>query len=99
MFPFVVYMILHVATNVNREILTFQKTLFVVQCRYTINKRGEKKMRENQEMKNAVIRLRVTQQLKTDFQAKCKEYSINASDLLRTWIEKYTYETNTEKTK
>lgn len=56
-----------------------------------INKRGEK-MQENKEMKDSVIRLRVTQQLKNDFQAKCKAHSINASDLLRTWIEKYTYD-------
>ena len=41
--------------------------------------------------KDAVIRLRVTKQLKDDFQTKCQQYSINPSDLIRKWIEKYTY--------
>lgn len=41
--------------------------------------------------KDAVIRLRLTKQLKDDFQTKCSEFSINPSDLIRKWIEKYTY--------
>lgn len=48
-------------------------------------------MEKDKEVKRAVIRLRVTQQLKDDFQEKCDKYSVNASDLLRKWIEKYTY--------
>lgn len=41
--------------------------------------------------KDAVIRLRLTKQLKDDFQTKCGKFSINPSDLIRKWIEKYTY--------
>ena len=44
------------------------------------------------DIKTEVIRLRVTKQLKEDFQTKCKKYSINSSDLIRNWIEKYTYD-------
>lgn len=41
--------------------------------------------------KDAVIRLRLTKQLKDDFQTKCDKFSVNPSDLIRKWIEKYTY--------
>ena len=44
------------------------------------------------DIKTEVIRLRVTKQLKEDFQTKCKKFSINSSDLIRNWIEKYTYD-------
>ncbi len=48
-------------------------------------------MDKDKQMKSEVIRLRVTKQLKEDFQTKCKKYSINSSDLIRQWLEKYTY--------
>jgi antitoxin component of RelBE/YafQ-DinJ toxin-antitoxin module len=41
--------------------------------------------------KDAVIRLRLTKRLKDDFQTKCDKFSVNPSDLIRKWIEKYTY--------
>jgi antitoxin component of RelBE/YafQ-DinJ toxin-antitoxin module len=42
--------------------------------------------------KTEVIRLRVTKKLKEDFMRRCDSRAINASKLLRHWLEKYTYD-------
>lgn len=45
-----------------------------------------------QDNKEAIIRLRVTNELKARFQAICKSKAINSSELLRQLISQWCYE-------
>ena len=42
--------------------------------------------------KNDVIRLRLSKEVKTEFQAICKKKAVNPSELLRQFITQWTYE-------
>lgn len=42
--------------------------------------------------KNDVIRLRLSKEVKTEFQAICKKKAVNPSELLRQFIIQWTYE-------